>query len=168
MQMKQGCYLAHSVQYHTVYVKRCKNHCGASQNIQQAQGRQKYQGAWQYDPGGDFNDDNIDLGGSYNGVDQQHFDLGVSHPYQQQCESCYDVAELVPKQVVSSIKSIFIKINTASYIFIWSIKTIIMIIVVGALFVEIIQVAEKVCHPVARKVHFDNMTLKVVACCKND
>ena len=55
------------VQYHTVYVKRCENHCGASQNIQQAQGRQNPQGAWQYDPGGDFNDENIDLGGSYNG-----------------------------------------------------------------------------------------------------
>ena len=85
VQKDSECYLAHSVQYHTVYVKRCKNHCGASQNIQQAQGRQNPQGAWQYDPGGDFNDDNIDLGGSYNGVDQQHFNLGVSHPYQQQC-----------------------------------------------------------------------------------
>ena len=88
-------------------------------------------------------------------MDQQHFDLGVSHPYQQQCESCYDVAELVPKQVVSSIKSIFIKINTASYIFIWPIITIIMTIVVGTLFVVMIQVAEKVCHPVARKVRSD-------------
>ena len=101
-------------------------------------------------------------------MDQQHFDLGVSHPYQQQCGGCYDVAELVPKQVISSTKSIFIKINTASYIFIWPIITIIMTIIVGTLFVEIIQVAEKVCHPVARKVHFDNMTLKVVACCKDD
>ena len=111
VQKDSECYLAHSVQYHTMYVKRCKNHCGASQNIQQAQGRQNPQGAWQYDPGGDFNDDNIDLGGSYNGVDQQHFDLGVSHPYQQQCESCYDVAELVPKQVVfQSTASSFVKV----------------------------------------------------------
>ena len=125
MQKDSECYLAHSVQYHTVYVKRCKNHCGASQNIQQAQGRQNPQGAWQYDPGGDFNDDNIDLGGSYNGVDQQHFDLGGSYngvdqqhfdlggsyAYQQQCESCYDVAELVPKQVVfQSTASSFVKV----------------------------------------------------------
>ena len=47
VQKDSECYLAHSVQYHTVYVKRCKNHCGASQNIQQAQGRQNPQGAWQ-------------------------------------------------------------------------------------------------------------------------
>ena len=52
VQKDSECYLAHSVQYHTVYVKRCKNHCGASQNIQQAQGRQNPQGAWQYDPEG--------------------------------------------------------------------------------------------------------------------
>ena len=52
VQKEEGCYLAHSVQYHTVYVRRCQNHCGASQNIQQAQGRQNPQGAWQYDPEG--------------------------------------------------------------------------------------------------------------------
>ena len=60
---------------------------------------------------GNFNDENIDLGGSYNGVDQQHFDLGGSYAYQQQCQSCYDVAELVPKQVVfQSTASSFVKV----------------------------------------------------------
>ena len=47
---EEECYLAHSVRYHTVYVKRCQSHCGTSQKLQ-APGSQKAEGACRYDHG---------------------------------------------------------------------------------------------------------------------
>ena len=102
----------------------------------------------------------------------QHIDQGGSYT-NQQCESCYDVAEMVPKQVISSILSMITII-----VVILSTITIIVVILsylindnnhcccclVFMVVIIIIQVAEKVCHPVAKKVHFDNLALKIIAC----
>ena len=67
------------------------------------------------------------------GVDQQHINQGGSYP-DQRCDRCFDVAELVPKQVflqsTASSLRFCCEINTALYIFIFS-----MIIVVVVFFV---------------------------------
>ena len=52
-----------------------------------------------FSTGGDFNDENVATGTAYDGVEHQHVKTVGSYHDHQQCVTCSDVAQMVPKQV---------------------------------------------------------------------